>query len=256
MGSDQVWRRDLSNNYGNFFLDFLSDDSTAKRIAYAACWGHKELKLTEAELNMIRPLVQKFDAVSVRNKSAVKVCREVLGVNAEHVLDPALLLTKEDYRRLLSDMKPSRSSGHLLAMASDYRNLPLMRDIAGELGLPVCDFRPLPFGKRRTDSLAECIEPPVEEWLKAFDDAEFVVTDHFHGMVFALVFEKPFAVIPPITALERLTSLAELLGIQDRLLLRHEFSGALAELDYGPIREKLKEYCAKSMKFLTRALES
>lgn len=252
VGSDQIWRKELSNRLSRFFLDFLSDDSKAKRIAYGACWGKEEWDASAQDIKIIRPLAQKFDAISVRNPSAMKICRELLGVNAEWVLDPALLLTKEDYRKLLTNTPKSKSSGHVLAQAS-YSSLPIMKKIAESLGLPLYNFRPLPFTKRKTDSLEECIEPSVEEWLKSFDDAEFVLTDHFHGMVFAIIFEKPFAVVN-FKAKERMRALTSFLGLEDRLLDNHTFRPELAKLDYSPVRKKLEEGRAKSLKFLTDAL--
>ena len=96
----------------SMFLDFAKEEKT-KRIAYAASFGTDQWEFTQEMTSICAPLAQKFDFVSVREDSGVKLCKEHLGVNAVHVLDPTLLLTKEDYIHLIEAEKEPKAKGTL-----------------------------------------------------------------------------------------------------------------------------------------------
>ena len=68
--------------------------------------------------------------------------------------------------------------------------------------------------------IQECIQPPVEEWLRGFYDAEFVVTDSFHACVFSILFNKPFIVIGNEgRGIARFESLLKTFGLEERLVI-------------------------------------
>ena len=100
VGSDQTWRPCYSPNIKNFFLDFLQG-SDIKRIAYASSFGVDKWEFDKAQTKQCCKLAKMFDAVSVREDSGIDLCREHLGVDAEHVLDPTMLIGIGDYERLI-----------------------------------------------------------------------------------------------------------------------------------------------------------
>ena len=101
---------------------------------------------------------------------------------------------------------------------------------------------------------------PVEEWLRAFAQADFVVTDSFHGCVFSIIHRKPFiAVANEGRGIDRFTSLLGYLGLQDRLVFsmedyRQKRSALLAPIDFAPVAEKLVQAQEASLAFLREAL--
>ena len=101
--------------------------------------------------------------------------------------------------------------------------------------------------------------PAVEKWLKGFYDAKFVLTDSFHGMVFSIIFEKPFLVIlNKKRGSSRFLSLLSALGLEDRLIEQVEdFDTQLLkkDIDYEKIRKKLFVLVDKSKAFLIDSLE-
>ena len=119
VGSDQVWRTCYNPQIENAFLDFAKEWKHVRRIAYAPSFGIDEWEYSEEQTQKCRQLVQKFDAVSVREVSGVKLCREYLGVEAKHVLDPTMLLDKEDYLYLISRAEVVRHSNTLLQYVLD-----------------------------------------------------------------------------------------------------------------------------------------
>lgn len=99
VGSDQVWS---SQYVPTMFLDFIKDDKT-KKIAYAASFGKDYWTYNDHMTDICSLLAKKFTGISVREDSAVSLCKKYLGVSAIQVLDPTLLLDSEIYSSLIND---------------------------------------------------------------------------------------------------------------------------------------------------------
>lgn len=221
VGSDQVWRKAYSPCMPNYFLDFLPEDSQAKRIAYAASFGIGTWEFTEAETQLYSRLAKRFDLISVREDSAVALCREHLGVEATHVLDPTMLVDRSVYEELAMSRYAHPSKGDLFCYILDRtaEKSRLVRETADERGLTPFEvlpkeYRNLPPGA----DLSMVVMPPVEQWLRSFMDAKFVITDSFHGTVFSILFEKPCIVIQNSSrGNDRFQSLLKTLGSNFKL---------------------------------------
>jgi hypothetical protein len=199
VGSDQVWRKAYSPCMPNYFLNFISDNDRIKKIAYAASFGIDEWEYGKKETKNYRNLVQKFDAISVREDSAVELCSEYLGVNATHVLDPTMLVDKSVYESLAMSPITHSSVGNLFYYILDQTpiKMSLVNRVAKEKSLYPFNLLPKKNFAEITSyrELDDCIFPPVEQWLRSFMEAEFVITDSFHGTLFSLIFNKPLIVI-------------------------------------------------------------
>lgn len=131
----------------------------------------------------------------MRESSGVQLCQEYFDTKAVQVLDPTLLLSADDYRALIKRGKTQPSNGNLLVYMIDRtkEKEAFVERIAQEEGLTPfwmsceTDDETLPLEQR--------IKMPVEQWLRSFDDAEFVLTDSFHGCVFSIIFRKQFLAI-------------------------------------------------------------
>ena len=111
---------------------------------------------------------------------------------------------------------------------------------------------------RRCDS--RCVYPKVEKWLKGFKDAKFVLTDSFHGMVFAIIYRKPFAVIAnKKRGVARFTSLLSAIGLEDRLFFESDLENLdliVTKCDFEDAERRLYELKNLSLQFLTSNLEN
>ncbi len=219
VGSDQVWRpRYFGQRIENAYLDFAKEWDV-KRIAYAASFGTEEWEYNDEQTANCTTLLKKFNAVSVRESSAVKLCKGKFGVEAQHVLDPTLLLNKEDYIKLFERTKTPQSEGNLFCYILDKgkETSSIIDGISKDKVLS-----PFYVNSRHEEPnapLEERIQQPVEKWLRAFHDAEFVITDSFHACVFSIIFNKPFIVYGnKERGMARLESLLKLFGLEDRLV--------------------------------------
>ena len=185
VGSDQIWRmkyftRMWNTERLNAFLSF-TDNWSIKRIAYAASFGVAEWQFNEVETEQIHRNLSGFDAVSVREASAVSLLQNHTGIDATHVLDPTMLLSAEEYLVLAG--KNARKKGGLVSYILDSNDEldAFINDIAKAKGLI------------RTELKRQINEPcmPIEDWIAGISSAELVVTDSFHGCIFSLIFRKP-----------------------------------------------------------------
>lgn len=261
VGSDQVWRPQYTRELlGDFFLDFLKDAPAGiRRISYAASFGTEGWEYGGDSQRMAARLLQGFDAVSVREDSGVELCRNQLGRDALHVLDPTLLVPPARYVALFSDkvapVAEARVVAYLLDPSEDRSAL--LAAISARLGLPVHSTNGLPYqpgsplgGTGGDDS--------IERWLASIHGAELFVTDSFHGMIFAILFRRPFLVYAnPERGLARFTSMLRLLGLEDRLVSEAagaDVDRALRPIDWDEVDRRLDQMRRISTEFLKAAL--
>lgn len=211
VGSDQVWRKMIAAIYGinTFFFDFLADDISAKRIAYGVSLGTSENELNSDDLNILTPLYEKFDAVSVREDSALDLFKQY-GWNkpaATQVLDPTLLLDKEDYMELINDGTTKPSAGNMFCY---------ILDPSEKKDMLISEYEEKKELKAFRTGLVGSEQMSIQQWLRSFYESEFVITDSFHGMVFSIIFNKPFKLIyNPFRGNARFESLMRQLAIPE-----------------------------------------
>jgi hypothetical protein len=220
VGSDQIWNSTAAPHINDAFLDFVSNKKDIKRVSYAASFGKGDWKYSEKATSVCKVLAQKFDAISVRENSGVTLCTNYLNVSAQHHLDPTMLLSKEDYIKIIHESKVAPSNGGLLLYILDVteERQKIVDTISKELNLAPYGIRQFKKIKILQNALTG-IYPSVQQWLKSFYDAEFVVTDSFHGTIFAIIFNKPFITVGnKERGMARFESLLKDLGLQERLI--------------------------------------
>ena len=249
IGSDQVWR-DSYGRVESYFGDFLKTENK-KIFSYAASFGLSSWQFDRERTEKLRVLAKRFRSISVREKDAIELCRDNLNIEANWVLDPTMLLSKNDYISLFKDNFQEKSEGDLMTyiLDSSEEKIRLIKLIETEKKLN--SFTVM---AKETETF-----PAIEKWLKGFYDAKFVLTDSFHGMVFSIIFEKPFLVIlNKQRGATRFLSLLSSLGLENRLIESVEdFNIDLLnkDIDYETIRKKLFVLVDKSKEFLIDSLE-
>ena len=220
VGSDQVWNPTYIKPIDRFFLsDFVDKDIL--RIAYAASFGGNQWMFNEQETAKCKELIHKFDLITVREDSGVAMCKEYLHVDATHVLDPTMLLSHDHYCSLLPASRSHKKNSLMVyILDKTYQKNKLVEEIAINLGLEINSIMPeSSFRKEGPIGIEKCVFPAVETWIQGFEDADFVVTDSFHGTVFAIIFNKPFiTIINRERGADRFISLLKLFGLEDRLV--------------------------------------
>lgn len=194
-GSDQIWNPDsllsIERQAKAYFLDF--GKPSVKRISYAASFCKEEID--NEFLNIIAPLLKKFDYISVREMSGLNVCKQCGISDAEWVPDPTMLLDTDIYRNLYNDellKKPNRPYCfvYFLSNECDF-SVKTLYDWAKKRNIEVLYVT----ANLQIDKY-EKTYVSIPEWIYLLEHAEYVITNSYHGSVFSLLFKKKFGVIP------------------------------------------------------------
>lgn len=268
IGSDQVWNYGISQHFGKaFYLDFAKDDKI--KVSYAASFGHAKDFSPAEEVPNISALMKRFNGVSVREDTGVKIARDVYNVPAKQVAEPIFLTDTKGYLELAAQSTRDVSEPYLLAYILDPtpEKKAAIEHVAREKGLKIriiLDAWPHLFAenKKKMD-IPGAVEDNIDtyDFLKLYANCSFVVTDSFHGTAFALKFEKPFASIGnKRRGVTRFDSMFRLIGHKERFTLDpadiiKRDADFLAPLDYTGIRNALGKHVDESKKWLRDSLK-
>ncbi|MFX0558409.1 polysaccharide pyruvyl transferase family protein [Maribacter sp. CXY002] len=261
VGSDQVWRPSYTPLISNYFYDFLKNKESVKRISYAASFGVDQWLFSKEETLLCSSLAQKFDAISVREDSAVTLCEQKLGVNAIKSIDPTLLLSQNVYEDLIDDADVDEPKGKIFTYILDksVANQQIVDKVTNSLKKNVFSIMPRKdMNNLNNKNLSEFVFPSVEEWINGFKHADFIITDSFHGTLFSIIFNKNFIAIGNNKrGLSRFSSILNQLGLQQRLVLGiEEITNRLIQepVNYEMVNKELEKAKNESIAFLKQNL--
>ena len=268
IGSDQLWNYGISRGTGKtFYLDFVRDEK--KKISFATSFGHAVDFAPPAERKKIAALMARFDGVSLREDDGVEICRRDYGINARQVLDPVYMVDRKTYQPLIDSSDKGCNEPYLLTYILDPTPekkaaiLHIAKKLGGVKIINVLDGFSNKFEKNKAAmGLPNCIEGvQTEDWLKYISEAEFVITDSFHGMSFSIIFQKPFiAICNKSRCFSRFQSLSRLFNIGDHVVAEAkqiiDNPKLLAPIDYNYIDHVISVEREKSYTWLEIILNS
>lgn len=242
VGSDQVWNKDITADFGKtFYLDFVSDKQ--KRIAFCSSFGKSEWSENEEYTNELKKEFNKFDAISIREKSGVRIMKDIFGLDSINLQDPTIGYGK--FKQLIYRDKPSNTIFTFLLNTSSAARA-RAEYIANELGFPLY----------KNNVFNRYLFSGPRHWLTNIYNAKYVITDSFHGLALSIIFHKQFFVFcADPKKFTRLKSLLELLGISNRYVESIEdFNNRKVELfspiDYSSVDTILKDVRLKFQDFI------
>ena len=261
VGSDQVWRAIFCRSMKSpeyYFLSFATEEQRSNSIAYAASFGTGEWEGTPEETEACKRLLQDFKAVSVREYSGIDICRNVFNKEAVQMPDPTLLVEKQVYERIIlkkhtwTPTKPYIAT-YILDRTSTTESL--SHDCARQLHLYLQHMRPCSTANKLRDRLS----PTVPQWLRFIRDAEYFITDSFHGCAFAIIFNKPFVCLGnPSRGSARFDSLLKTFGLHDRLVINQDADTILQTLntpiDWERVNTIREQERARGIDFIVKNL--
>lgn len=258
VGSDQIWRAKYFMNIERNYLDYTSGWNL-KRIAYAPSFGVDNWEYTDKQTAHCKKLIKSFFAISVREESGILLAKEHLGIDAEFVLDPTMLLSKEDYIKIIKeehgdDIKPSLSS---YVLDENVNNQMILSYIAKDKNMDI--FKMMGDPSRMNVPAENKILPSFGTWLNMFHRSKILFTDSFHGTVFAIIFNLPFVVYGNNErGLSRINSLLHLFNLENRLVNTIEDYDKIKNtiIDWHNVNIIKEGMVKKSMSFLTKALNN
>lgn len=253
-GSDQVWNPRLTGGDMTYFLDFAPEN--VKKVSYAASIGlNGDLFLGYKDI--FEKYVPAFSGISLREETHVDYIQSI-AKDKEVIasIDPSLLLTSKEYLDAFN-LPDDRREDYIFVFS--YALDPKMYDFANMLSLKtgyrIVAISPYTAGSFVDGSKVIKNVPPVE-WLELFNKAKLVITDSFHGMMFSIVFNKPFyAYAPNRSNVARVKDVLKKLGLEDRKLTGiTNIRDVQWDMDYTKVNESLEKERKKSIEYLKKQL--
>lgn len=248
-GSDQVWGPVENGSYDDCYCLSFSE---GKKIAYAASFGHTEM--TDELSEYYKKWLSKYRHIAVREDSACGILND-LGIDAEQVLDPTLLLDASYWNQYL---KPIKYKEYVLVyqLHNDKKLSQYAKKVAREKGLPLVRVSTSFHQIVRSGRFIWC--PEIGEFLSYIKNAECMITDSFHGTAFAILFNTPFVeVLPNNNTGTRNISILKLTGLSDRILKDdRDVEKAMEMIDFSFVNDVLKKERMCSLQILKKMIET
>lgn len=255
-GSDQVFNLDCSNYDTNYLLDFVKEDN--KKTSYAASFGFDEMP--KEDVKEYKRLLSGFNNISVREAQGVKIVEKAINKEAIEVLDPTLLISAEEWNQFVGKTENDKKGYILIYALLPSKTLIEFANKLQELtGLEMV-FVKDSLTKEGHNILNKNVKylKDVEpfEFVKLISNAEYVITNSFHGTAFSINFNKKFfteLLAPETKVNSRLENILDMLNLRDRQLVNLD-SITLDEVDYEKVNKILDERRNKSVDYLKNIL--
>lgn len=253
-GSDQIWN--TSDLFEEYFFPHI--EPNAKRISYAASIG---IGINDICLDkqMLKKYLPQFKEISVRETEHVKLIRDLTGCSCERVVDPTLLLDKEDYEGIVS-AEILREHDFIFLYWLNHNNpapgVELANTLSRIYNIPVVhsviNAPPYMFAKDGGCMFYE----GIENFLWYVKNAKFVVTNSYHGTIFSIQFERPFYTFIVESMKSRIDTLVEITDVDNRIVKEYLLSDHIEEnIDFASVKDKIIKERRKSVRFLKKALD-
>ena len=267
VASDTLWYYDAMIQQGyNFLLDFASDDKL--KISYSTSFGNTVKFFPEEEIPYAKYLMHRFNHVSVREFEGVDVCKNRFDINATQVMDPVFLCDISDYELVANNAKRKTKGKFLFSYMLDPtpEKASELAKIAKKLKLQLVTVTDRQNNKEQREEILRNYgilqDANIEEVVYHLLNAEFIITDSFHGYCFALIFDKPFITLVNRTrGASRFDTLSKISDTDNRIVENlNEASTMDAEtllnIDHEKIQENIRNATDKSKAWLNNALFS
>lgn len=248
-GSDQILNMTITGNSKSYYLCFTDK---ARKISYASSFGRTDL--SKEELMMIKDELIKFDALSVREKSAGDIIYSITSKRPEFVLDPVFLLEREEWEKRCNK-KLCLPDKYIFVYSMEETPLFInsVKKIALEFDLPmilVCGGGEMTVVGMKKDT---CCGP--EDFLRYIRDAELVVTNSFHGTAFSIIFKKRMFCISHSTRNTRIENILQLINQNDKLITTEDDSVENKIIYCDKCDSVIERYINLSKDYLNRNLK-
>ena len=217
VGSDQVWNPTSSSSIEPYFLTFAPQ--TTKKISYASSFGVSHIDTILQ--NRFKSLLNNINVISVRETSGIELVRQLTGKNATLVADPTLLLTQEEWGPYMKKYPNMPERYILIYQLSDSNAIThLAKRIGRERNIPVYRICKRAFKVKKDTGIINLLDAGPAEFLSLIANAEFVITNSFHGTAFSVNFNVPFYTIVSKAKKNnsRMESLLTILKLKDRMI--------------------------------------
>lgn len=253
-GSDQIWNMDPAIRYETP-LYFLNFPKKQRRISYAASFG-PSIKTSIARENEFLPWLKEFDRILVREENGQEYLKSK-GIESTITVDPTLLLTQDEWKKVaVSDRLVKEPYILLFSWNGSKEAVKAAKKVEKLLGCKAIQIVAPP--RAMFSGVDRKLDVGPREFLRLIQDAEFVITNSYHGTVFSSIFEKPFLSIQGNTVDARRKTTLEELGLENHLVSYNDITTSMIEEmmseNYSVSKDKIRRKREKSLSLLYEAI--
>lgn len=247
-GSDQVWNTDIVCKDKDIYLLNFIDSNRTKKVSFAASFGRGEISSDFAQ--ELKYKLKDYHMISVREESAKNILNDILEKVIDVMIDPTLLLTKEEWHNISSNSLIKQKYIAVYLLEKNKKIVKLINDISKKKNLKVVCFDLI---SNYNSGIKSKYTSGPDEFVNIINNAEFVITNSFHGLAFSINLNKDFLVIPHSTKNTRIENLLQKTGLTCRLIKDNNYN--LDELlnnkiDYSNVNEIILLERKKAYDFL------
>lgn len=249
--SDVIWSpNSMGGKFDPSFFMALDSMKDKKKIAYAPSLANAEFS-KEQEQEFV-DLLKSVDFISTREHYAVEYIKKLSNRSVNHVLDPTMLLTGEDYSHITAKrLIPEKYLLIYFPLQFMPRLVEQAKQFAKEKGLKVVEISSYSLEKIRHKTFTAA---GIEEFISLIKNAEVIFSNSFHGVCFSILFEKDFYAYSRKTG-RKIEDFCQLLGLDNRFIRNFNFSEQ-HPIDYHEVNKLLKNERTKSLKWLEEAINA
>lgn len=243
-GSDQVWNKNYNGDTQDlYYLSFTPED--AVKISCAASFGESEIT-DKKELMKINEALKDFKGISVREDTGLKILYEAGIKDAIHVLDPTFLYNRDSWNKHFKSRRLIQEP-YVLIYALDGEEEKLINYsilIAKMKGYKIALISVANKKRNRGNVDYYFYNKSPEYFIELFSNANYIVTNSFHGVAFSINFEKQFIAVSRKLYNSRLESILNMFDLSHRYVNRNsslDLNTALNKIDYSKIHSLIEE---------------
>ena len=244
VGSDQVWNYKITDFDKTYFLDFIKE---AKKNSYSASFGFDKLESHKKEYSI---LLNDFQNISVRELQGVNIVKKLISRKAEIHIDPTLLLNKFEWEKLSNEYKISKKYILVYGINGEKNMINMAKKLAKKNNYKIVVMM---YSFKWSPKIKYEWSLNPQKFLSLFMNAEYIITNSFHGTAFAINFNKIF-----FTELQnnkhkvnsRLFNILTLFNLENRLITKKNLENPDTEINYNTTNKILEKERTKSLKYL------
>ncbi len=254
-GSDQIWNPIPKDFVWAYYLTFVDE---GRKVSYASSFGQLASLGDNATKDRISQNLKTFKAISVREQGALDNVKALTGVTPQIVLDPTLLLTKNQWLDLVKDKRRIVNRDYIFfyTLFADPERMDIVKRVSKITGLPIVTSN---FSNQYDvfNPFIKKYDAGPLDFLTLVRDAKLVVASSFHGTVFSTLLNVPFFAIDGMSD-ARIRTLLETTGLEHREIkttnIEEKCSNAF-DIDFQSVNERIEAARISSIEFLKKSLE-
>ena len=254
-GSDQIWNMEITNHSLEYFLSF-ANRKMVRKIAYAPSFG--AYKIPSEDIDLLTPLINDFDYLSVRESTAAEKLRGFSKNSISYVLDPVFLLNISEWDTIKAKPVCDKPYVFMYNIGDDANLNDAAKDAAQKLGLPlygICLTSVIPMQKK---IYIDKSGMGPTDFISLISSAQLILTNSFHCTAFSVLYQKPFIVVKSLKVDNgRQQEFLRQIGMEDNIMQNIEICDfdRLLNYDYKKTQRILDKKIELSYHFLSEALE-